>query len=253
MDTSKIPLLIFADGACSGNPGPGGWGTVVVFPQGEVKELGGGTRQTTNNQMELTAVIEGLLEVAKTPGKVEVYTDSVYVIRGITQWIWGWRSRDWKTADGKDVANVPLWKELSAVVAQRGQVYGKTQSISWHFVRGHSGVPGNERCDVIATGFARGPRPNLYQGPLLQYSIAIHDIPEDTSLPEPREKSAPKAAAFSYLSLVNGVPMRHSSWPQCEGRVKGRPGAKFKKSANTDDEAAILKSWGYGPGDVKEP
>jgi ribonuclease HI len=245
---AKMAIILFADGACSGNPGPGGWGTILVFPDGHVRELGGGAQATTNNQMELTAVIEGLASVAKLPGKVEVYTDSVYVIRGITQWIWGWRSRGWKTADGKDVANVPLWKELAALVAQRG----KTNPITWHFVRGHSGIPGNDRVDEIATGYTKGPRPHLYEGPLLQYPIAIHDIPDDTSLPEPKAKSAAKPSAFSYLSLVNGILMRHPTWAQCEGRVKGRPGAKFKKTTSSSDEEQILKSWGYSSKDIKE-
>lgn len=242
-----MPTIVFADGASSGNPGPGGWGAVIATPEGQVIELGGGERATTNNQMELMAVIAALDRLRNVPGAVEIYTDSVYVIRGITQWIWGWRKRDWKTAEGGDVANVDLWQRLSALVARRG----KENPISWHFVRGHSGIPGNERVDEIAVSYSKGRRPTLYEGPLLQYGVAIHDIPEDTSLPEMKPKAPPKPAAYSYLSLVGNTPMRHSTWAECERRVKGQSGAKFKKTTSAEEEATILKSWGYKPGDLR--
>ncbi len=241
--TKTIPTIVFADGACSGNPGPGGWGVVIATPDGKIRELGGGAKDTTNNRMELAATIRGLSDLEGTAGEVAVYTDSVYVIRGITQWCWAWRSRDWKTAEGGEVANPDLWKNLIAVVAQRG----KLNPISWHYVRGHSGIPGNERVDAIAVAFSRGERIALYSGSLLQYDVAIHDIPEDTSVPEPRPAAAKKEKAYSYLSVVNGVPMRHTTWPECEARVKGRPGAKFKKAMNEHNEGEILKSWGISP------
>lgn len=235
----SLPIVIFADGASSGNPGPGGWGAVIATPDGRVRELGGGERATTNNRMELVAVIRALEEAYTVAGDVAVYTDSVYVIRGITQWIWGWRKRDWKTAEGGDVANVELWKALSAQVAAR-KLKGK---VEWHFVRGHSGIPGNERVDEIAVAFSKGSRPSLYVGPLLKYGVPIHDIPEDTSLPEMKER-APKVAAYCYLSLLGGVVMRHETWADCERRVKGRSGAKFKKAMSPEEEAKILSDWG---------
>ncbi len=238
---------MFADGASSGNPGPGGWGTVIVLPEGKVIELGGGVRPVTNNQMELRAVIEGLRYLQDREGQIDVCTDSVYVIRGITQWVWAWRTRGWKTAEGQDVANADLWKELFRLVAQRG----KENSINWKFVRGHQGIPGNERVDKIAVSYAKGKRPDLYEGPLLQYPIAIHDIPDDTSLPDMKPKAAPKAAAHSYLSVIHGVPMRHSSWKDCEARIKGQSGAKFKKAMSPDDEDQILRSWGYSLADIR--
>lgn len=234
-------ILIFADGASSGNPGPGGWGAVVVSPDGMVQEIGKGDPQTTNNRMEMEAVIGALDLVAGKPGPVAVCTDSVYVIRGITQWVWGWRTRDWKTAEGKDVANADLWKRMMGVVGGRG----RENPISWHFVRGHAGIPGNERVDEIAVAYSKGRRPSLYRGPLLQYAIAIYDIPEDTSLPEQKEiTKGPKPTAYSYLSLLGGKAERHSTWAECERRVKGQSGAKFKKAMSADEEQAILKSWG---------
>lgn len=237
--SGAMPIVIFGDGACSGNPGKGGWGTVVVTPDGDVTELGGGELQTTNNRMELMATIHGLEFVRSLPGPVNVYTDSVYVIRGITQWIWGWRSRGWKTAEGGDVANREIWEALLRVVTARG----KDRPIDWRFVKGHAGIPGNERCDEIAVSFTKGPRTQLYKGPLVKYGVAILDIPEKTDLPEPREK-APKAAAFSYVSVVDGVGQRHQTWAECERRVKGRSGARFKKATSQADEAKILAGWG---------
>src|SRR5919112_1407572 len=153
--------VVFCDGAAKGNPGPGGWGVVIATVDGRVIELGGRAAHTTNNKMELTAAIEALTAVAAVPGPVAMYTDSTYVIKGISEWIWAWRRRGWKTAEGSDVLNRELWQELEALVTARGK-----GNIAWHYVRGHSGIPGNERVDAIADGLARGEAITLYQGPL---------------------------------------------------------------------------------------
>ncbi len=242
MSKNQMPIIVFADGACSGNPGPGGWGAVIVVPEaGRVRELGGGERGTTNNRMEIRATIEALRALRDTTGEVRVYTDSTYVIRGITQWIWAWRRKGWKTAEGKEVTNQDLWERLFAEVAARKDK-GK---IEWAYVRGHSGVPGNERVDELAVEFTQGRRPELYVGPLLRYDVPVLDLPEPEELPERSAvKGAKKEPAYSYLSLVNGICRRHPSWPDCEREVKGRSGAKFKKAATAADEARILADWG---------
>ncbi|MBI3555962.1 MAG: ribonuclease HI, partial [Deltaproteobacteria bacterium] len=144
--TSAHPTIIFADGACTGNPGPGGWGVIIATPDGQVTELGGFEPETTNNKMELTAVGRALRHLEDTPGEIHVYTDSTYVIFGITKWVWGWRKNGWKTADGKDVANAEFWKRLMAILAKRD----KGQPVEFKYTRGHSGIPGNERVDQIA-------------------------------------------------------------------------------------------------------
>ena len=244
------PTVVFTDGAAKRNPGPGGWGVVIVTPDGHVTELGGGAPLTTNNKMELTGAIEALAHVADRPGPLAIYTDSTYVIQGIEQWVHNWRRRGWKTATGGDVLNRELWEALSDLTAARGP-----RSIAWHYVRGHSGIPGNERVDQIADAFAvRGQTP-LYDGPLAGYGVAILDIPDDTSVPARRTPSAggsgrSKGLAYSYLSVVDGKPMRHSTWADCERRVKGRSGARFKKATSDVDQAAILRSWGFDPGAV---
>jgi ribonuclease HI len=252
-------ILVFTDGASKGNPGPGGWGVIIVTPDGHVTELGGGSAMTTNNKMELMGAIEAFMRLQGVPGRVDVYTDSTYVIQGIREWIHGWRRRGWKTAAGGDVLNRDLWEALSGLTTDRGP-----RAISWHYVRGHVGTPGNERVDEIADAFATRKPVTLYDGLLLGYGVPVHDLPEDTSLPErgtgaagggAAQKSAPgrgasKGPAYSYLSLVDGVPMRHATWPECERRVNGRAGARFRKAASAADQDAILRSWGVDPRSV---
>ena len=136
------PVEIHTDGACKGNPGPGGWGVLLKSGSSQ-KELFGGERETTNNRMELTAVIEAL-QALKRPCKVALYLDSEYVRKGITEWIHGWKARGWRTAAKQPVKNVELWQRLDALVASSGH------QIDWHWVKGHAGDPGNERADALA-------------------------------------------------------------------------------------------------------
>lgn len=134
-------IEIFADGACRGNPGPGGWGVLLRYQQHE-KELYGAELETTNNRMELTAAIEGLMAL-KRPSKVKVTTDSKYVLEGMTKWVESWQQRNWKTADKKSVKNVDLWQRLIIEVQRH-------EHIEWHWVKGHSGHVENERADALA-------------------------------------------------------------------------------------------------------
>ena len=135
-------VSLYTDGACKGNPGPGGWGALLLMGDVE-KELFGGELATTNNRMEMTAVIEGLAAL-KRPCEVVVYLDSQYVRQGITDWIHGWKARGWRTAAKAPVKNVDLWQRLDALVAQSGH------RIQWQWVKGHAGNPGNERADGLA-------------------------------------------------------------------------------------------------------
>ena len=246
---SKHPIVVFTDGASKGNPGPGGWGVVIVSPDGHVTELGGGAALTTNNKMELTGAIQSLAHLAGTAGPVAIYTDSTYVIQGIREWVHNWTRRGWKTATGTEVMNRELWEELSRLASVRGP-----RAISWHYVRGHVGTPGNERVDVIADSFAVQQPVDLYNGPLAGYRIAILDLPDDTSVPARSKPSAgsgkSKGAPYSYLSVVDGAPMRHATWAECEQRVKGRSGALFKKATSAADQEAILLAWRFKPDDV---
>ena len=133
-------VVIYSDGACSGNPGPGGWGAVMIAGQ-HVKEICGGEPATTNNRMELMAAIQAL-ETLKKPCKVELHTDSQYVMKGISEWIFGWKKRGWRTADGKPVKNDDLWRRLDTARARH--------DVSWNWVKGHAGHELNERADALA-------------------------------------------------------------------------------------------------------
>ena len=139
-EISSDTIDIFSDGACKGNPGPGGWGAVLRFGDHE-KEIFGGEPQTTNNRMEMTAVIEALSQL-KPASKVRVYTDSQYVQKGISEWLPGWKARRWRTAANQPVKNVDLWQRMDALAAQH--------DIEWLWVKGHAGHPENERADALA-------------------------------------------------------------------------------------------------------
>jgi len=235
-------LVIFTDGSSLGNPGPGGYGCVLVFQQlNEVMELGGNKIKTTNNEMELSAVIAALSHSVFNTMPVEIFTDSSYVINGITKWIHGWEKNGWKTLAKEDVANKSLWQNLISLVREREA----TSKIHWNYIPGHVGVIGNERCDEIATSFAAGKPAQLFRGKLSDYGRDILNFTIDETLSKEKSKSKSKssAKAYSYLSVIDGVAMRHATWPETEARVKGK-NAKFKKTTSSEDEKSILKEWG---------
>ncbi|MEN9912613.1 MAG: hypothetical protein RLY66_21 [Candidatus Parcubacteria bacterium] len=242
-------ITIFTDGSSRGNPGPGGWGSVVVADD-RVIELGGGEKNTTNNRMELMAAIGGLKKTSEISGDVEgvnvvVNSDSSYVIKGITMWVHGWKRNGWKTANKGDVSNVDLWQMLDDAVAQIG-----SKNVSWKYVGGHIGIAGNERCDEIATSYADGEHPELYDGPLSGYTIKnILDVSHDEGLLKAKKSSSSSKAksgakAYSYVSSVGGKIEVHRTWAECEKRVKGAKGARFKKSFDPVNEKEIIDEYG---------
>lgn len=173
---------VYTDGACSGNPGPGGWGVVVYFDNNTVHELGGFELETTNNRMELQAAIAALdfIERYPTTDGVQLYTDSEYVKKGATQWLAGWKRKNWKTSQGKPVLNRDLWQTLDQKQPAR---------VQWHYVRGHSGDPGNERCDTIARNFA-----------LTHTSDLIENLP-----PSSRSRSQAQSTQSDPIPQLNPV------------------------------------------------
>ena len=139
-------VTIYTDGACSGNPGPGGWGAILTWND-HARELSGGAADTTNNRMEMTAAIRAL-ETLKRPCTVRLYTDSTYLKKGITEWIHKWKANGWRTSARKPVKNADLWRRLDKLLS--------THDVSWHWVKGHAGHPENERADALAgQGMAR--------------------------------------------------------------------------------------------------
>jgi len=240
--TQENAVIIYTDGACSGNPGPGGWGSIIILRDQRVVELGAGARSTTNNRMELQAAISSLEKVKildPHSEKIILLTDSVYVIHGIQKWIHGWRRNGWKNAEGTEVLNKDLWFQFFELA--HGFFKGKME---YRYVRGHQGTPGNERCDEIAVAFSKGSVPFLFKGSLEEYSYPVIPLPVLQTIPENKNYGEKKKSAFSYLSILGNEVMRHRDWPSCERRVKGRSGAKFKKAMSFEDEISILKSWG---------
>ena len=235
----KDSILIYGDGASKGNPGPAGFGFMVVFPDGQVIEGGRGYENATNNQMELMAVIEGLKLIK--PGasqSVLVLTDSSYTINGVSSWVRNWIKNSWKTSTGKAVANRDLWEQLWAL--------NQRIKPNYRHVKGHAGIPGNERVDSIADHFARGEKIDLYQGHLASHSVDPYQLP-DPSRPTPSQgKKATNSGKKDvvYLSLVNGKFSIDKTWRECEARVKGRSGARFKKAASNEEVNAIKRAWG---------
>ncbi|MBF2073515.1 MAG: ribonuclease HI [Synechococcales cyanobacterium C42_A2020_086] len=180
MTRARTIQSIYTDGACSGNPGGGGWGNVIYFSDGSVQELGGAAAQTTNNRMELQAAIAALefLLASQQTEPVTLYTDSEYVKNGITRWVKGWKQKGWKTSTGKPVLNQDLWELLDRLYQQVKQ----RTPIQWQHVRGHSGDAGNDRCDAIARAFALGQTPILQQATTVAKSeIALEFDPHATN------------------------------------------------------------------------
>ena len=255
-------VLIFADGASRGNPGRGGYGSIVIHGLSEyfnsnsgslnVRELGDRDEMTTNNKMELSAVISAF-RYCKRIGindntEFNVYTDSKYVVTGSKSWIFGWQKNGWKTISGDEVKNKDLWEALSILI--------KGKKINWILLPGHAGVSGNERCDQIATAFADDDKVKLFDGSLAQYvnddkniTSRVLDIFYNPSLiqvaKDEKKVSGSKssAKAYSYVSKVDGKINIDSTWADCEKRVKGKKGALYKKSTSLIDQENIIKDF----------
>ncbi len=241
-------IIMYTDGSSRGNPGPGGWG-VIVADDKNVVELGGGEPMTTNNRMELTAAIEGLSFMAsqlpttnyQLPTKIDMRVDSQYVINGITKWVHGWQKNGWVNSKKERVLNRELWEVLIDVL-----ISVKTQAtkVSWSYTPGHVGIPGNERADEIATGYADKKPPELFRGAREIYETNLDQV-EGNQINKKQKKSLEEKArqkmkVYSYVSLVKGKIMIHATWAECEQQVKGVKNVKFKKSVSAEDESVII-------------
>ncbi|MEI8337763.1 MAG: ribonuclease HI [bacterium] len=234
-------IIIFSDGSSRGNPGPGGWSAIVCFGEDKemnIFELGGRELSTTNNRMELTGAIKAFeqLQKRKIEGDVILYSDSSYVINGISSWIKGWKANDWMTKDKKEVSNKDLWQMLDDV--------SQGFKVSWNVISGHVGIPGNERCDEIATGFATSETVNLFDGKMSDYKISLLDLkPKQSLVDVKKNKSKNSSKAYSYISKVDGQIKIHQTWKECEDRVKGKTNTRFKKSLSKANEEEIVKEF----------
>lgn len=228
-------IILFTDGAARGNPGPGGWAFVAITRTNEtctVFENAAAHNPTTNNEMELTAIIKGLEYILKQTEhlkKVEVTInlDSAYVKDGSTKWVKGWAKNGWLTKEGLPIKNKILWQTLHTLLPQ----LAATTVINWNLVKGHSGVPGNERCDVLATSCADKIPVSFYEG-----DIKNHPVGE-------RLLIIPTVVKTYYLAYKNNIVMRFNTWDECRQWTSGG-GARYKKVNSTFEENEVLKSWG---------
>ncbi len=254
MNPESTHITIFTDGSSRGNPGPGGFGAIVIAPKNyelgppvpvragitnyEVTEIGGREEHTTNNRMELTAAIKALQRIHDSRFTIQVFSDSSYVINGVTKWIFGWRKNNWITSTKTPVENRDLWEELFPLT--------QSKEIFWKQVGGHVGIAGNVRCDEIATAFADGKKVELYSGPIEKYPTKnILDISFDVSQENEKRDAwtRSKQKAYSYVSVVGGAVHADKTWKECEARVKGKRGARYRKVFSAGEEAALVSEW----------
>ena len=249
-------ITIYTDGSSRGNPGPGGWGAVLVVDENRaVVELGGREQHTTNNRMELTAIRESLLyiEERNIEGDIELYTDSSYAMNGLLSWMYGWQKNGWKTGSGDPVLNQDIWEALLGLMFRLKQ----SRDVDIKKVKGHAGDVLNERCDTLATAFADGERVLLFKGEYENYTklfgLESKEI-QVTSLKPPlrqgpagqaqvKTKSTKGKKAYSYVSLVTGKIHTDKTWDACEKRVHGKAGAQYKNVFSPDEEKGLVSDY----------
>lgn len=237
--------IIYTDGACSGNPGPGGWGAIVASSS-HVTELGGHSSSTTNNRMEVQAAIEALRFILanqkplQSLEKVTLYTDSKYLIQAATSWIWGWRRNNWVTAQGDEVKNRDLFEELDGLVAPI------RSKISWNYVPGHQGIAGNERVDTIAVQFVQESySQDLYAGPLSGYVFDVWQQPalQDLQKNPSKKKEGSGKKALGYVAYIDFKLHHFTQWADCARVTQGRSGVRYKKYHSRQELEQILTEW----------
>ena len=231
-------IILYTDGASRGNPGPGGWGTIIMGGQ-KVIELAGAQDPATNNQMELEAVIQGLGYIQKEYGviQVELHADSRYVLNGIEKWLDGWVKKGWVTMAKKPVENRGQWEELLAL----RDFFGKHLKLTK--VDGHSGHVYNDRCDELAVQAALRQKPQLFSGTPTQYQTQLMQHPPKSETKKSSSSSTNKGTAYSYVSIVDGVVHADKDWATCEKRVKGAKGAKYKKVFSKAEETELIQDY----------
>lgn len=233
----KSTIALYTDGASRGNPGPGGWGVIIITGDIGV-ELAGKKDPATNNQMELEAVIQGLAYIQKhwKDTSVELHADSRYVLGGLESWIDGWVRKGWITMAKKPVENKAQWMKLMKLRDSFGR------NLKLIKVDGHSGHLYNDRCDELAVAAALGKKPKLFKGSKKDYEAQLATTPPKS----PTKKSSSsgnKGVAYSYVSLVNGKVYADKTWAVCEKRVKGVKGAKYKKVFSKPEETDLIQDY----------
>lgn len=238
----KKQLVIYTDGASRGNPGPGGWGAVILA-DGYAMEVAGGVKKATNNQMELQAVLEVLSDSGARghKGPVIIYSDSAYVVNGLNSWVYGWEKKKWITTQKTPVENKSMWQKALVLLKE----YGNRLTITK--VKGHGGELYNERCDELAVAAALGKKEKHFKGSQKDYNRFLVQIGTTAKKAPPaggsKKKSKSTGPAYSYVSLVNGKVHADKTWAECENRVKGKKGAKYKKVFSKVEETELIQDY----------
>lgn len=233
---SRDELIVYTDGASRGNPGPGGWGAVILVG-GQAMEIAGSAQDATNNQMELEAVRAVLSDSGALAhaGAVTVFSDSAYVVNGMNSWMWGWETKGWITSQKTPVENKVLWQSLLTL----SRKYGNRLTIAK--VAGHSGELYNERCDELAVAAALGKKQELFKGTQNAYGIFLKEAGTTAKEAAPKKKKS-DTPAYSYISLVDGQVYTDKTWVACEKRVKGKK-ALYKKVFSKEEETALVQEY----------
>lgn len=236
-------LTIYTDGASRGNPGPGGWGAVVIV-DGYAMELAGSAKKATNNQMELEAVISVLSDSGAKAhkGSVVVHSDSAYVINGLTSWMYGWEKKGWITMAKTPVENKAMWQKALVLAKEYGD------RLTFTKVSGHAGDLYNERCDELAVAAALGKKETRFQGSQKDYDAFLVEIGttkkvESGKLKVKSKKKKAAGPAYSYVSVVGGKVYADKTWKECEARVKGKKGAKYQKVFSKGEETSLVQDY----------
>ncbi len=245
MTSKKQTIDIYTDGSARGNPGPAGWGSIIMdHEHGSVVELGGRFDMATNNRMELLAVHDTLIYIEQqkmytTP--CVFFIDSAYVQKGITLWMYAWERNEWKTKEGGDVLNQDLWQEIFFLVFRLKRLV----NITFEKIAGHSGLFGNEQADRVATSFADKKTTLLYKGALASYQEFcagfVPDKKKMTMSTTSKSQTIKKTGkAYSYVSYVAGVVHTDKDWKSCEARVTGKKNTRYKKVFSADEEVEVI-------------
>jgi ribonuclease HI len=236
-------LTIYTDGASRGNPGPGGWGAVVLV-DGYAMELAGAAKKATNNQMELEAVISVLSDSGAKAhkGPVVVHSDSAYVINGLTSWMYGWEKKGWVTMAKTPVENKAMW----VMALELAKEYG--DRLTFTKVSGHAGDLYNERCDELAVAAALNKKETHFKGSQKDYDAFLKEIGTTAKKAPPaggskKKKSTATGPAYAYVSTVGGKVYSDKTWAACEARVKGKKGAKYKKVFSKAEETSLVQDY----------
>jgi ribonuclease HI len=251
----KKELVIYTDGASRGNPGPGGWGAVILV-DGYAMEIAGSAKKATNNQMELQAVLEVLSDSATRAhnGPIVVFSDSAYAVNGLNSWIWGWEKKGWITSAKTPVENKEIWVKLLALLKELGS------KLTIAKIKGHGGELYNERCDELAVSAALGlsamsahagkadKKYTHFKGSQKDYDAFLKEIgttkkSKSSKTKTTNRKALPSGPAYSYVSMVGGKVYADKTWSECEARVKGKKGAKYKKVFSKAEETSLVQDY----------